>query len=139
MFLLRHLVKPPDGHGQINLCLLTALLLVSAYALSLGSDPTRLPGHTIPSACAERGPCPSRGLTRAFVSIRAGEFERATQYNASAAGLLWFALSQLLLRVALLTPARRTRPRLSVGVDLAASLAMGAWAFAPLVAPLVGA
>jgi hypothetical protein len=139
MVLLLHLVKPTDGHGQINLCLLLALLLVSVYGLSLGSDPTQLPRHTIPSACAEHGPCPSRGLTRAIVSIRAGDFEQATQYNANAAGFLWFALSQLLLRVALLSPARRTHPRLSVAVDLAASLAVGAWAFAPLVAPLVAA
>ena len=120
-------------HRVVSLVLLVVLLAGAVYVLSLGSDPTELPAHAIESACQPGMACASRGLTRAFVALRAGELDVALAFNRHALRIALFFGVQVLMRIRFLLPNDDGTEVRHAWMDVGLSLAFALWAFGPLV------
>lgn len=100
----------------IFLAISTGVILMSFLMRSEGPKSVYLPGSKIPlpESCASRRitgyDCPGCGLTRSFISISHGQFQRAWEFNATSFVLYPFCAIQIpwsLLQLYLLYSRRR--------------------------------
>lgn len=121
-----------DPYLKINLIL--ALLVMSIFIYCWLFPYLDKEGYTVPSSC-EGLPvayCKSRGLTRAFVSILHGEFEKALKFNAYSFSVFIFFCSQLVGRIILSVAYVYTKKSAVIYVDIAGSIAYFLIVFLPL-------
>lgn len=92
------------------------VIVMSFLMRSEGRTSVYLPGMSapMPETCASKGltgyDCPGCGLTRAFISISHGQFERAWKFNAASFVIYPFVAIQIpwnLMQIVLLLTRRR--------------------------------
>lgn len=120
-------------HQSTSAALLAVLVAGGIYVLSLGGDPERLPVHAIASMCAADLPCPSRGLTRAFVCLARGNVEGARKYNVYAPRLFAVLILLGVFRALALLRCSPAERRQRLVADIIVSPMLFIWVLWPFI------
>lgn len=125
----------PDSfftYHAVNFLFGLVMVLVIVYSLLFKAD-----SHPLPALLTEIAGIvpPSKGLSSSFSEIVRGNFDLAIIYNPHGIRIFSFFALQLLMRTffSLLIKQDVTKLRAVLFIDLAFSLALFIWSFAPLI------